>query len=225
MLYAFWGAPLGFSKKLVIFDVDGTLNMTEIYAVPAYKKVLREMGANGFTDEMLRDRIGAVFEDDIRYFFGSRAEEKKEEFERLIGEYWMKDVERKAKTFPHTEETLRELKEKGYSLAVCSNAENKEIDLVLRALHIKDYFSYIQGITEEGTKSHSLCRLLEKTEPEWAVMVGDRFYDKEAARDNGIPFIACLYGYGKKGEFSEMDLSITEICRLPWNASRLLHRS
>ena len=85
LLYAFWGAPLGFSKKLVIFDVDGTLNMTEIYAVPAYKKVLREMGANGFTDEMLRDRIGAVFEDDIRYFFGIRAEEKKEEFERLIG--------------------------------------------------------------------------------------------------------------------------------------------
>lgn len=125
------------------------------------------------------------------------------------------------KTFPHTEETLRELKEKGYSLAVCSNAENKEIDLVLRALHIKDYFSYIQGITEEGTKSHSLCRLLEKTEPEWAVMVGDRFYDKEAARDNGIPFIACLYGYGKKGEFSEMDLSITEICRLPSMMERI----
>ncbi len=216
MLYAFWGAALGSFKRLAVFDVDGTLNRTEEYAVPAYRKILGEMNAEGFTDEMLRDRIGAVFADDIRFFFGSRAEEKREEFERLIGKYWMKEMEEKARTFPHTEETLRELKAKGYTLAVCSNAGSGEIALALHALQIKDYFSYIQGITEEGTKSRSLSRLLEEIKPEWAVMVGDRFYDKEAARDNGIPFIACLYGYGKEGEFSEEDLSITEIRQLPF---------
>lgn len=215
MCYVFWGVPLGSSRRLVVFDVDGTLNRTEEYAVPAYKKVLSEMGADGFKDEMLRDRIGAVFADDIRYFFGSRAEEKKEEFERLIRKYWMKEMERKARTFPHTEETLRELGAKGYSLAICSNAENEEIGLALRALKIRDYFSFIQGVTGEGTKTHSLRRLLGEIKPEWAVMVGDRFYDKEAARENGIPFIACLYGYGREGEFSETDLSITKIRQLP----------
>ncbi len=63
-------------KKLIVFDVDGTLNMTEEYAIPAYKMILDKMGVQGFTDETLRERIGAVFADDIRYFFGSRAEEK-----------------------------------------------------------------------------------------------------------------------------------------------------
>ena len=50
------------------------------------------------SDEMLRDRIGAVFADDIRFFFGSRAEEKREEFERLIGKYWMKEMEENKNT-------------------------------------------------------------------------------------------------------------------------------
>ena len=215
MYSVYWGAPWESSKKLVIFDVDGTLNMTELYAIPAYKKILEKMGAEGFTDEMLKNRIGAAFMDDIRYFFGNRAEERKEEFEELVEEYWLKDVESKAKTFPHVNQTLQELIEKGYHLAICSNAEEDEIARVIKALHIEDYFRYVQGITKQQTKSHSLHRLLEKVRPEWAVMVGDRFYDKEAAEDNGIPFIACLYGYGKEGEFSGNELSITDICQLP----------
>lgn len=107
--------------------MDGTLNMTELYAIPAYKKILEKMGAEGFTDEMLKNRIGAAFMDDIRYFFGNRAEERKEEFEELVEEYWLKDVESKAKTFPHVNQTLQELIEKGYHLAICSNAEEEEI--------------------------------------------------------------------------------------------------
>lgn len=203
-------------KKLIVFDVDGTLNMTEEYAISAYKMILGKMGVQGFTDEMLRERIGAVFADDIRYFFGSRAEEKKEQFEELVREYWMKDINRRAKTFPHTAEVLQKLKEEGYHLAICSNAEEKEINLVLNALKIKDYFDYIQGIVLEQTKSHSLCNLLKRVQPEWAVMVGDRLYDRDAAKDNKIPFIACLYGYGKEEEFSEEDLSITDIRQLPF---------
>lgn len=212
---------MGFSKKLVIFDVDGTLNMTELYAIPAYKRILGKMGIEGFTDEMLRNRIGASFMDDIRYFFGNRAEERTKEFGELVEEYWMKDVESMAKTFPHVEGTLRKLKEKGYHLAICSNAEEGEIVRVLKTLHIKDYFSYIQGITKRQTKSDSLARLLEKVKPEWAVMVGDRFYDKEAAKDNGIPFIACLYGYGEEGELSGNGLSITDIGQLPAMVERI----
>ena len=59
---------------LVIFDIDGTLNMTETYGIAAYHKALEQMGADHFTDEQLRDRIGATFTEDVKYFFGERAE-------------------------------------------------------------------------------------------------------------------------------------------------------
>ena len=38
-------------SKLVVFDVDGTLNQTERYAIAAYRKALEELGRGGFTDE------------------------------------------------------------------------------------------------------------------------------------------------------------------------------
>lgn len=41
----------------------------------------------------------------------------------------------------------------------------------------------------------TLGLLLQREEPEAAVMVGDRIFDMEAARGNSIPFIGCLYGY------------------------------
>ena len=58
------------SKVIVIFDVDGTINKTEVYAVKAYRKALEEVGKTGFSDKEFIERIGAPFEQDVRYFFG-----------------------------------------------------------------------------------------------------------------------------------------------------------
>ena len=35
-------------------------------------------------------------------------------------------------------------------------------------------------------------------------MIGDRVYDKEAARENSLPFIGCAYGYNAP-EISDAD--------------------
>ena len=37
--------------RLVVFDMDGTLNKTEVYAVEAYRKTLRDLGAGEFSGE------------------------------------------------------------------------------------------------------------------------------------------------------------------------------
>ena len=37
--------------------------------------------------------------------------------------------------------------------------------------------------------------VLDKIRPDKAVMVGDRHHDMQAARDNGLPFVGCQYGY------------------------------
>ena len=62
-------------SKLVVFDVDGTLNQTERYAIAAYRKALEELGRDGFTDEELKQRIGAPFSEDLKFFFGADAGE------------------------------------------------------------------------------------------------------------------------------------------------------
>lgn len=80
---------------------------------------------------------------------------------------------------------------------------------------IEDKFDYIQALTEEGTKVKSLKRLLETCKPGWAVMVGDRIYDLEAAEENELPFIACKYGYCAPGELDGCEYTATSISDIP----------
>lgn len=45
------------------------------------------------------------------------------------------------------------------------------------------------------TKIQTLSLLLKKEKPDAAVMVGDRKFDIEAGRENGLPTIGCKYGF------------------------------
>jgi phosphoglycolate phosphatase len=48
------------SKVIVIFDVDGTINQTEVYAVKAYRKALEEVGKTGFSDKEFIDTVWGI---------------------------------------------------------------------------------------------------------------------------------------------------------------------
>lgn len=206
---------------LVIFDIDGTLNMTETYGIAAYHKALEQMGADHFTDEQLRDRIGATFTEDVKYFFGERAEELIDEFSALIEQLWFAEVEEKAQLFPGVLQMLHSLKENGHQLAICSNATEEEIAVILKALHVEQEFDYVQGLTPKDSKADSLRVLLQRVQPEQAVMVGDRFYDMQAANGNHIPFIGCLYGYGAEHELDAARYCVTEPCEIPIVVERM----
>jgi len=206
---------------LVIFDIDGTLNMTETYGIAAYHKALEQMGADHFTDEQLRDRIGATFTEDVKYFFGERAEELIDEFSALIEQLWFAEVEEKAQLFPGVLQMLHSLKENGHQLAICSNATEEEIAVILKALHVEQEFDYVQGLTPRDSKEDSLRVLLQRVQPEQAVMVGDRFYDMQAANGNHIPFIGCLYGYGAEHELDAARYCVTEPCEIPIVVERM----
>lgn len=203
-----------FSKRWVIFDVDGTLNQTVLYAVPAYRRALRAFDRDIFKDDELISRIGAPFKDDVKFFFGGEAEDVEADFGKLIHQYWFEELEMCGKTFPGTKEMLEELEKKGYALAICSNASDDELKRVLSHLEIYHKFEKIQGLTEANCKKDSLRMLLKKIGSAGAVMVGDRFYDFEAAAENGIPFVACCYGYAPEGELEQCPCRISDIGEL-----------
>ena len=190
--------------RLVVFDMDGTLNKTDVYAVEAYRKTLRDLGAGEFSGEEILGRIGAPFEEDFTYFFGEKAEEMKEPFMKTLGYYWDTLLEEKACAFEGVKEMLQNLKAKGYVLAICSNAEEKDILTLGERIGILDCMDYIQPLVKGETKKDSLRRLLNRTKPGAACMVGDRYYDREAARAAGVPFVGCSYGYAP-GEVAGAD--------------------
>ena len=200
---------------LVIFDIDGTLNMTETYGIEAYHEALGKMDADHFSDAQLKERIGATFTEDVRYFFGDDAKEKMDEFSSLIRKLWFAKINKKATLFPGVLDMLHVLRKKGHQLAICSNADESEITIILKALHIEHEFDFVQGLTECDNKSDSLRVLLQYALPDRAVMVADRIYDMQAAEINHIPFIGCLYGYGNLHELDGAQYRVTEASLIP----------
>ena len=183
--------------KLVAFDLDGTLNMTHTYAVAAYQEALKELGAGPVAESVIRSRFGAPFRDDSLFFLGDDSEETFRRFYRAVERHWTPLMRERAQTYPGVPKMLGELKEQGYVLAVCSNAKEDELEEVL-------------GV------------LMERAGADWCCMVGDRFYDRDAAKANETAFIGCRYGYGGSDEFGDGDLLAEDSVEIPRLLKRLV---
>ena len=103
--------------------------------------------------------------------------------------------------YPRVHEVLQSLQAAGWQLFVCTS---KREDFTLRILEKFDLSRYFLAVYADtaGSLHHSktdlLRRLLEEQSlnPATTYMVGDRNFDIEAARANGVTSIAVTYGYG-----------------------------
>lgn len=200
-------------RRLVALDLDGTLNRTELYAIDAYKETFKELNIGPFSDNEIKSRFGAPFEEDIKYFLGNDSTRLENLYKELLLKNWNKYLNINARTYDGVSDILDSLREKGYILAICSNAPIDEIDNTLEVLKIKDKFHYIQGLTIKNNKEDSLNVLINKAKADLVYMVGDRFYDYKAAKKNKSIFIGCLYGYGKE-ELCKAEYLINDIKEL-----------
>jgi phosphoglycolate phosphatase len=181
--------------NLVIFDLDGTINQTALYAVEATKKALLDLNAPHIDEQQIRSLFGARPADYVKIYFPKGDESVFQEFLKLEAHYENELMDRYAKAFDGVENSIRSLKNDGFHLAVCSNSSTRYITRVLKTIGLFHFFDEIQPLMAGMTKKDTLKQLLDRTRPQKAVMIGDRIYDKEAAHANQIPFIGCLYGY------------------------------
>lgn len=181
-------------EKYVIFDIDGTLNQTALYAVEAYQKALAFRGKQ-ISDQEIISLIGSSPELIIQKLFGTLEGEERKAWSREIKEREFQLMEENARPFEGIPEALQQLKTEGYRLAICSNNFPEHIEHVLKAIRVQDYFDVTASLEMGNSKGEALKNLMEKVKPKSACLVGDRRFDLLAARENGIPLIGCAYGY------------------------------
>jgi phosphoglycolate phosphatase len=109
--------------------------------------------------------------------------------------------------YPGVPEVLRSLQSSGWQLFVCTSKREDFAARILEKFDLSRYFLALYADTA-GSLHHSktalLRRLLEEQslDPATTFMVGDRNFDIEAARTNGVTSIAVTYGYGASEELA-----------------------
>ena len=217
------------NKKLIIFDKDGTLLDFDAYWIPVSKAALSDMVKIAELDEKVVSEIFDAFDvkngitaitsslcygtyDDMGHdIFGvlSKYSSKlsEDEVKRLTRELYHKHI-KKGKIKPTSEklcDTLAKLKKDGYILGVVTSDAPLVTDECLKALNIRDFFSFIisdDGImpTKPNPKSiEFLCEKYAMSKNE-LLMVGDTLADVAYAKNGGIE----VFGLAKTDENSKI---------------------
>jgi phosphoglycolate phosphatase len=202
------------SSKLVVFDLDGTLNRTELFSVGVHRMVQTEFGWPAQSPEQIISIFGAPANEYIEGLLPGADDETKRKYLKRVSEAEC-DLMDLAAAYDGCGEMLDMLHEGGCKTAVCSNSSFRYITTVLKAIKLADKIDFIQPL-EPGmtTKGESLRALLTKAGCTDAVMVGDTVYDQQAAIANQIPFIGCNYGY-RPHEMKEAEHTVDKPLDIP----------
>ncbi len=182
-------------ENWAIFDLDGTLNQTNLVSVDAHQRVEREMGLPEQSAETIIATFGGRACDTYPLLAPGFSEKQLREYQENVARAERENLPKMGRFYQGCDEMLLSLRNKGWHTAVCSNATERYIECVLDAIRLRSLIDELRPLEDELTKIDTLRLLLQKVQPQTAIMIGDRHYDAQAARENGIPFIGCCYGF------------------------------
>ena len=174
------------SKKMIIFDWNGTLIDDVWLNLNAINGVLEKRGINPITVEYYRENF--CFPVSIFYKELGLDLSEWDEIAKEFGSHYISDIE-KVKLFPDVVPSLEELKKAGIETGIFSAMEHKMLNRHVEMLRISQYFRFIEGIENhyaEG-KTHLCKKILEKSgySEKEILFVGDTCHDYETAKAIG----------------------------------------
>ena len=207
--------------KLVAFDLDGTLSRSDLFLLPAYREALSRLGAAPLGDERLLALIGGSYESNREALGDRLTPEGYAQFSEIVGDLAPDYAARYGSAYPNVAESLAALRRAGYLPVLCTNGSQRYAEGVLRAEGIRELFGELFPGRTDWHKGQVLRQLIVDHGAAAAVMVGDRHFDREAARFNGVPFVGCLYGLFPE-EVRGADAVVADPCELPAAVERLM---
>ncbi len=201
-------------KKLVMFDLDGTVLDTEEDLLLCANELFAEIGYPLVDRERIRLANGKDAMSYIRTLIGHDASD--EEVSSVWNDYAKLVLEKGAdhtKVFDGLEEVLFKLKKKGYILTVLTNKAKDELPIFRRKILDKLPFDEITGVGGTANSKPSpneILRLLNfyKIDKENAFMVGDGEPDIITAINAGINSIGVLWGNRTKEQLGEVGAKV-----------------
>jgi phosphoglycolate phosphatase len=204
--------------NLIIFDMDGTIVMSQPLVYEAVKRAFAKLGwpvkfksedINRFIGVSVASTAGSLYE----FITPPNAPLSPDEVRELVRAEYADIFRTMALAFPGVKETLAELRKRGYKLAQYTNASTSYLNTVMSSLDIRQYYDYAECVDDNKLTKNQLAKKIKARFGVEAAIVGDRCHDIEAARENNSLAIGALYGYGEK-EPEAADLTIKQFSDL-----------
>jgi phosphoglycolate phosphatase len=191
--------------KAVIFDMDGTILNSIEDLTDSVNHIMRQYD---FPERTLNE---------VMHFTGNGAArlmelvvpQGKENslFDKALEDYkayYFEHCNIKTGPYPHIIDMLKELKNRGYKIAIVSNKSMGAVK-ELRDIYFGEYADVAVGVTDKLQRKPApdecfeAMRLLGVSKDE-CIYVGDSEVDHKTAVNTGIPCISCLWGFRTKEE-------------------------
>ena len=190
-------------KKLIIFDLDGTLLNTIGDLADAVDYVMRSRNLPEHTNAEYRQMVGGGIKRLVERALPAELAENEAYVEECVAQfrrYYVDNIDRHTIPYEGIPEVLHKLQRDGVKMAVASNKFQHGTDRL-----VAKFFGDIEFIAIEGNRDgaplkpnpeiiHNILRIAD-LEPCDAVMVGDSGIDIRTAIAAGIDSIGVSWGF------------------------------
>lgn len=215
-------------KKVLIFDLDGTLINSAPDLALSINHMLRKLGREPFSEEIIHGWVGNGALTLVQRALSGKTEVDATLDEEFVADalkiffaFYEKNLCRSTVTYPNVLDTLLSLQDKGYRLAIVTNKPHAFVDPILEGLGLTDLFELILGGDSLKEKKPSPAPLLHvsKTldvEVKKCLMIGDSKNDIFAANACNMHSVGVTYGYnyGQKIDVFEPSYVIDDFSEL-----------
>ena len=202
------------NKKLLIFDLDGTLIDSVPDLAQALNFTLKKLNRDLFDENIIRKWVGngatILVKRGLSRSVDIIDDLDNELFEKALNiflENYSNNLCNNTKMYSNVKSTLKELKQRGYILSIVTNKPYQFVKPILNSLKIKDLFEYYIGADSLDVKKprpKPLLHVCDKFSIDITntVMIGDSKNDILAGISANIDTIGVTYGYNYNEDIS-----------------------
>lgn len=211
-------------KKLIIFDMDGTLIDSAPSLTYAVNHTLQALGKEPITINEAKSYIGngatilmhrALVRDRDYQKYNLDPKYLQDALNSFL-EFYGKNLNEKTTLYPNVIKTLRALKSKNIKLALATNKPHQFVQQMLEHFKIYEFFDTFIGSSDSIKRKPNPDILFEcckqtNINPKDSLMVGDSANDINAAKNANIDSIFVTYGYCNKPDSIAPTIKIDNI--------------
>jgi len=193
---------------LIVFDWDGTVMDSTAVISGSIQASCRDLGLPVPDDETARHVIGLGLDQALRYAVPDATEEQRPELvERYRFHFFSQEKE--MPLYEGARETISELYDAGYALAVATGKSRAGLDRAMASSEMESYFNGIRTADMTHSKPHPamLLELMDEmgAEAERTLMIGDTTHDLQMALNAKVDALAVGHGAHPEEQLLELE--------------------